>query len=58
MVFSMDELLGHFGGFDKVFEKFYRVVNVITNAAFIFLIPQKLDSLKLGDYRPISLVSS
>ena len=43
-----------------VFNEFFGkgIVNACTNSTYICLIPKKLSSLKLKDYRPISLVTS
>ena len=44
----------------KVFKEFYDngVVNARTNATYICLIPKKVNSISIKDFRPISLVSS
>ena len=44
----------------KVFSEFYssRVINGITNEIYICLIPKKLNSYRVKDFRPISLVSN
>ena len=43
-----------------VFNEFFEngIVNACTNSICICLIPKKVSSLKLKDYRPISLVTS
>lgn len=44
----------------KVVEDFHRsrIINTITNETYIFLLLKKLNSIRVGDFRPISLVSS
>ena len=44
----------------KVFEEFYRsgIINGISNETYICLIPKKLNSCRIRDFRPISLVTS
>ena len=44
----------------KVFEEFYRsgVINGISNKTYICSIPKKLNSCRVRDFRPISLVTS
>ena len=44
----------------EVFREFFDsgVVNAKTNATFICLIPKKLNSISVKDFRPISLVTS
>ena len=44
----------------KVFEEFHRsgIINGITNEKYICLIPKKLNSCRVKDFRPISLVTS
>ncbi|XP_028073850.1 uncharacterized protein LOC114276257 [Camellia sinensis] len=44
----------------RVFGEFFESgeVNLCTNATFICLIPKKEKSVKIGDFRPISLVTS
>ena len=48
------------GDIMKVFREFFDdgVVNAKTNATFICLIPKKLNSISIRDFRPISLVTS
>lgn len=44
----------------KVMEEFFEkgVVNKITNATFICLIPKKKETIKIGEFRPTCLVTS
>ncbi|CAL8995026.1 unnamed protein product [Prunus brigantina] len=44
----------------KVLEDFFNcgIINAITNETFIFLIPKKRESIKVSDFRLISLVTS
>ena len=44
----------------KVFAEFYRtgIINGITNKTYICLIPKKLNSCQVKDFKPISLVTS
>ena len=44
----------------KVFNEFYRsgIINGISNETYICLVPKKLNSCRVGDFRPISLVNS
>ena len=44
----------------KVFREFFNngLVNAKTNSTFICLIPKKLNSISIKDFRPINLVTS
>ena len=44
----------------KIFEEFHRtgIINGITNETYICLIPKKINSCRIRDFRPISLVTS
>ena len=44
----------------KVFNEFFEngLINAKTNATYICLIPKKLNSISIKDFRPISLVTS
>ena len=44
----------------KVFEEFHEsgIINGVTNETYICLIPKKLNSCRIKDFRPISLVTS
>ena len=48
------------GDIMKVFEEFYGsgIINAITNETYLCLIPKKLNSCRVKDFRPISLVTS
>lgn len=48
------------GGLLRVFTEFHEsgVVNMSSNATLICLIPKKVNDVRVGDFRPISLVTS
>ena len=41
-----------------IFESEIMIINRITNVTYTCLIPKKSNSLKMGDFRPVSLVTS